>query len=108
MTKMQMMKPVMFAAALLLTGVGAASAENRFISRGQEARIQQLLPGADTTNVTGGQSYIIDQIFMRGPDAEYHSDLDRRNALRILFSNVPGGLPQDQQSRGLNSLIKGG
>lgn len=102
------MKSVMFAFALSLAGVGAASAENRFISSGQEARIQRLLPGVDTTNVTGGQSFIIDQIFMSGPDAEYHSDLDRRNALRILFSNVPGGLPEGQQRRGLNSLLKGG
>lgn len=88
------MKSLILAAAVLLGLAGPSLAQNRFISAYTEARIQQLLPGADTTNVTGGQSFIIDKIFLGGPDAEYRTDLDRRNALRILFQKVPGGLPK--------------
>ncbi len=87
------MKSLIISAAVLLALAGPSLAQNRFISAYTEARIHYLLPEADTTNVTGGQSYIIDQIFMSGPDSEYHSDLDRRNALRILLQKVPGGLP---------------
>ena len=75
-------------------------AQNPNVSGYAEARIQALLPGADTTNVTGGQSYIIDQILRAGPGAEYNSDLDRRNGLRIILKKVPGALDKVRPRRG--------
>ncbi len=94
------MKTLILAAAAMMALAGPSLAQNRNVSAYAEARIQYLLPGADTTNVTGGQSYIIDQILRSGPDSEYHSDLDRRNGLRILLQKVPGALDGVRPRRG--------